>query len=210
VGAVAIALLLAIWGEWVRSLRFRPKLDVTIETKPPDCIKIQTRVETRTGLLIEPSTAYYCRLRVWNRGNVPARDVEVTLLRLHRVEGERTSEDPDFLPLSLRWSHVRETVTPAIPPGLFRHIDLCHLDNPGGKLDVPRNSFNFETEVQPTELRPGVWPTWKGAGNYRLDFVIAADNAKPVNRSVTITFTGSWTDDEAEMFAKHLVIRVVD
>src|ERR1700674_3645991 len=90
-GAVVVALVLAIWGEKVRSFWFRPKLDITIEPRPPDCIKIQTRVTSpRTGEFIEMSNAYYCRLQVWNHGNVPARDVEVTLLRLHRKEGTRT------------------------------------------------------------------------------------------------------------------------
>jgi len=206
--AVVVALVLAIWGDAIRGWRLRPKLDITIAMKPPDCIKIQTRIETKSGQLIEHTDTYYCRLEVWNHGNVRARNVQVTLLRLHRRENGRI-EDPDFLPLSLVWSHVRQTVMPSIPQGLFRHVDLCHAYDPSGRLDVPRPAFELDTEVRPTELRPGVWPTFKGPGEYVVDLAVSADNAKPAYRSVAITFTGTWTADEQEMFANHLVVSVV-
>jgi hypothetical protein len=135
-----------------------------------------------------------------------ARHVEVQLLRLHRVERDQVVNDPDFLPLSLNWSHISRTVMSAIPPGLFRQIDLCHTYDLG--VAPAKNWIEFDTEIRPNQIRPDVWPTRKGPGEYRLDFVASADNAKPAYRTLSITFTGTWTADERKMFSEHLHVQV--
>ena len=86
-------------------------------------------------------------------------------------------------------------------------IDMCHTYELG--VDPASNWFEFDTEIRPNEIRPGVWPTRKGPGKYQLDVVASADNAKPVTRSLEISYTGTWTADEKKMFSKHLVINVL-
>jgi hypothetical protein len=45
--AVLVALVLAIWGSWFGALAFKPKLRVSIEMQPPDCIRIGSVLGTR-------------------------------------------------------------------------------------------------------------------------------------------------------------------
>jgi len=75
VGAVVIALILAIWGDPIRAWAFRPKLDISIKMKPPDCHRIQTTLEGLPGGRTAKLETYYCRMQVWNRGNQQARNV---------------------------------------------------------------------------------------------------------------------------------------
>src|SRR5215470_17274799 len=80
--AVVAALVIAIWGDWLKSLTSRPKLSVSISMNAPDCHKIQT-----TGQMQLPGTAavvqvaaydtYYCRLSIGNEGSAAARNVSV-------------------------------------------------------------------------------------------------------------------------------------
>ena len=110
--AVVAALVIAIWGDWLKSLTSRPKLSVSISMTAPDCHKIQT-----TGRMQLPGTAavvqvaaydtYYCRLSVGNEGTAAARNVSVRALRLSRLDANGAYEsDPYFMPMNLTWSHA--------------------------------------------------------------------------------------------------------
>ncbi len=46
-------------------------------------------------------------------------------------------------------------------------------------------------------------------GKYRLLLQIAAANKKPVKKTLEITLTGNWYDDEARMFSDGIGIRMI-
>jgi hypothetical protein len=76
-------------------------------------------------------------------------------------------------------------------------------------VDQPTNQLlQFNTEVTPNEVAPGVWPTIKPAGTYRLDIAATADNAKPTYGKLKVVFDGKWYATEKDMFSKGLVITV--
>lgn len=212
IGAVAtfftgvVALLIAVWGPWLRGLVFRPVLRVSIDMRPPDCIKIQAVLGNRSpNLPTFVTDSYHFRLKVTNAGNREAQDVEVKLLRLRVVpNGGPGREDRDFLPLNLKWSDSELITVPRIQPKLFKHCDLCNtLSLPPGGTPL----MDFRTEVVPNQLRPDIWPTRKKPGNYALDIAVSANNAKVVYKTLRISFAG-WFDDEAMMFNRGLVISV--
>jgi len=116
---VLAALIIAIWGQWLGSLFFKPALRVSIEMHAPDWIKIQARVNV-PGVAPIQTTGYFCRLRVTNDGNRAAENVEVRLLKLRIVpNGGHGRLDEHFLPLSLVWADIERVTAPWIQPKLY-------------------------------------------------------------------------------------------
>src|SRR5260221_3800900 len=196
--AVVAALVIAIWGDWLKSLTSRPELTLSISMKPPDCHRIQTMAQLPTGLVTTFDT-YYFRLAVGNDGRAVARNVGVRAIKLSKVDAVSGiyKEDPHFMPMDLTWSHVGGSVeVTKIDPDLPKHCDLAHVDSPKSTF------FQFNTEVTPNEVAPGVWPTVKPAGHYRLDVAVTSDNSKPLYRTLKIAFDGTWYQTEKDMFEK--------
>ena len=83
---------------------------------------------------------------------------------------------------------------------LPQHCDLAHVDQ------ASSTHLQFCTEVTPNQVAPGIYPTIKPAGTYRLCVAATADNSKPVYRTLTIAFEGKWYPTEKDMFTKGVVI----
>ncbi len=197
IGTGIVAIVLAIWGDEVRLLWRRPKLAASIEMAPPDCHPL-------TRLMAElPIDGYYFRLSIGNNGRRRAQDVMVRLLALELRDADGAYRpDPDFRPFNLKWAHTDDVAVPRIDPFLPRHCDLCHIWNrPGQPL-----LLEFDTEVEPNQIRPDVWPTKKSMGNYRITIAVTATNARPLQTTLRIRFSGRWFDRPDEMFSQGLVI----
>jgi len=132
--------------------------------------------------------AYYFRLAVGNDGSAAAKNVAVRAIKLSKLDPTSGvyQDDPHFMPMNLVWSHVGSVVTVKIDPELPQHCDLAHVDQPSS------SHLQFCTEVTPNQVAPGIFPTVKPAGNYRLRVAATADNSKPVYRTLTIAFEGKW------------------
>jgi len=196
VAAVVVALL-ASFGK----IGPRARLAVFIDPGPPGKIRIRTFGGGGSF------AGYYCRLRIANTGTAIADGVEVQMLELRKRDDSNAMViDPVFLPLDLRWSFDQEQ-GPRLLPGVHRFCDLVHVDDPeaAGKLTLVFHSSMYP--AFPNELRVGEWPTLKPPGDYELDIGVAAVNAKTVRHTISIQFSKTWYDDEAEMFTKGLVVQ---
>lgn len=211
ISAVAVALSIAIWGDWMKALFAKPRLVVTIAMRPPDCHKIQVQY-TVPGRESFPAMqmsriAYWFRLSVGNLGRATARNVEVRLLSLQIQGPDGIFEaDPSFIPLGLNWSHAtpKSQVAARLPRGVPKHCDFCHVfDADSGAPPL----FEFDTEVTPNQVGPDLWPTRKPPGNYRGRLAVTADNGDPRYFDFEIRYTG-WLDDENAMFEQGLTITV--
>ena len=112
-------------------------------------------------------------------------------------------DDPYFMSMDLTWSHANGSVVVAkIDPRLPKYCDLLHVDEPTS------SHMQINTEVRPNQVGPGMWPTIKPAGTYRLRVAVTADNAKPLYKTLKIVFDGTWYESEAEMFSRGVVITV--
>jgi len=209
--AVVVALLIAVFSEHLKRFFWHPRLDIQCVCAPPDCLR------TQMSFTIEPVNrptlslpCYYFRIRVGNRGLASAENVEVIVeaLDVRREDGE-FERRRDFQALNLIWSHYGEPYFGTIPPGIYRHCDLGHIvqresANPQTGQPATVGTFDFDFVVQPNtgqgQIRPGV---------YRIHLAAVASNAKLVRRVIELNFSGQWHDDDAAMFQRGVVLRLV-
>jgi hypothetical protein len=121
--------------------------------------------------------------------------------------------------MNLHWAYTdsREVEAriymPSVMPGTSRHCDVAHIAEPmhqtvganaapGASLPPTPVEVVFEV-IEPLLKRTNaVRP-----GRYRLQVVIAADNARPISRWITIYSDGHWSSEET-MLAEHLDVCV--
>ena len=204
IATAVLALLLATRDQLQRWL-FQPRLRLRIRQGPPDCTTIEAKgfVQTPKGTAPFQETQFYCRFSVDNEGRRRADDVAVRLIRLWHREKLGWVDDASFFPLHLKWSHVGTTVTPALDPRLPRHCDFCHC------TENEHDRFHLETEVEPYEVAPGVFPSIKPPGTYRIEAAVTAANARAQYAIVELEFDGVWSDDAVDMATEHLVPSVL-
>jgi hypothetical protein len=210
--AVLVALWVAIFGPRRAT---KPRLWVSAGLEPPDCMWTPGPEERSRDIGLAAGH-YDVRLRVTNKGNEDARDVEIMMIRLWKVSdnGERLV-DPSFLPLLLPWSWWVEGEGPVrwlgrLPAGTFKHCDLLTVTLEHGPTSGPkRRSCRRKDESSKS------WMTFQPAydasvssshnlmrkppGRYQLEFVAAMSNATAIYLTAHISFTG-WRDGMAEMF----------
>jgi hypothetical protein len=198
-----LALAIALWGDDLRAWRRRPRLTVTIRPGPPDFQKVSLAADSERPT----RDAYWARICIANDSRTAATNVEVRMLRLWWRVGNGTFEpDPDFLPISLLWARGHNVTTRVVHKDLPKFIDLLLVEQPE---EASEARFRFQTEVVPKAVRPGIWPTIKPAGTYRLDLAATSDEGHATFTTVEIQFSGRWVDSEAEMFASELRLAVV-
>lgn len=202
VGTLILAAV-AVFQETIRGWFYRPTLEISTRTEPPDCVAVPIRNQN-DGTFIANSV--YLRLKVANSGNATARNAEVYADRLERKRADGTWERVTaFPPMNLRWSNIGAIYFPSIAPGMSKHCDLGHIvdparrhlvheDSPSLALTPTQTSLAFDLMVAPNHRGHIIGP-----GEYRLDIVVAAENAMPVRRTVTINLRGPWFADEEHM-----------
>jgi hypothetical protein len=201
VGALAtlVAVLVALFKEDLLAWWRRPLLMPRICLNPPDCHKTSF-----TGGL----PTYYFRIWVENRGKQRAVQVQVFASRLLRKHADgRFHEDSVFLPMNLHWSHTREVFADGISPHMGKHCDLGFIPRPDlaraagiapKKLAGSESAWlSLDLEVLPNTESHILEP-----GAYRLELRVAAANARPRLAILEVNVTGSWSEDQAEMFSK--------
>jgi hypothetical protein len=221
--AVAAALFIAIFQDWLRSIFSRPRLEVSISLNPPYCQKIVkyfTSPPLASGNQLYgkqyQADCYYFRLLIKNNGNVRAEHVEVYAAELTKQVANRSFQLVEtFTPMNLVWSNLGKAYLPAISPKMEKLCDLGHIIEPDKRtmvfedhnpnLEVPPNetTFSFEVEVISSTLGHVIEP-----GRYRLKLIIGAANSKPIQKTVEVNLTGKWYDDERRMLAEGISIAI--
>ena len=79
VGAVVLALSLALYCEQVKRWTFRPALRLQAHVRRPDADKVSRWVGFPDGRRVDLGEAWYFRLTVFNDGTEAAEDVQVFL-----------------------------------------------------------------------------------------------------------------------------------
>ena len=197
-GATILVAIVAIFQDQIRAWLRRPRLRAFIKTEPPDCVWVP--FTDQNGKIV--SDCLYLCLRIENSGKVTAKRAEVYAQRLRRKRPDGTWEIEQMVPpMNLVWSHRQpdETHIESIAPDSFRHCALGHIvdpakrnvmpgkESPGLGLNTQQTNLVFDLMAQPNHKGHIVGP-----GEYRLDIVIAADNAPTVKQCVNVTLTGKW------------------
>ncbi len=207
VGAVALALMLALWGQAIGQWFFHPVLALDAKVQRPDTDKVRRHGVLFNGSRIDLGEYYYFRLAVTNKGNTVAKDVQVFLARVERVDGKNRINVDRFTPMNLIWTNTeqldakdkltRPVLLPDTPPV---YCDLAHVGEPrfrqasGEDLDsVPANEAVLGLDVQvPTYSKGHLLEP----GTYLFYLTLAASNWRSTHHVVRISFSGQWLSEK--------------
>jgi hypothetical protein len=204
VGSVIVALFLALYGDWLRQLNFRPELHLTARVAPPDSERTKWTLPQRDGSILS-GDVYYFRLRITNSGNVAAKDVQLFLAGVERVNGDREEPAPRFSPMSLKWSYTDKPIAPAVWAGeIPRFCDFGHITHPtlrrSLREDLPNVPSMDAVLALDLEVKANTGGHLLEAGTYHINLILVAENYSPHHESLEIVFPGKWFDDSETMF----------
>lgn len=175
-GVATLALgVAAIWGDVLKSMWLRPKLKVALQSSQG---------------MVEGSARYY-RLLVTNSARTPARECQVHLIRVERLDhGEHRTAWESEVPL--QWMHADIKPTAALIGRDTKEICDLFLGARGAGLIVspmvPSDSLRSATRCE------------MGAPAHMILTVQARsdEGASPPVR-IEIEWDGGWVDDDKEM-----------
>jgi hypothetical protein len=143
----------------------------------------------KNGIMVD---AVYLRLRIENKGNATARNAEVYIDELRRKRADGSWEVVKaFPPMNLRWANKEGAIYfPSISPGMGKHCDLAHVTDPARRYMLGEDNPKLGISNQQTSLAFDlmVAPNHKGhivgPGDYQVDIRVAAENSRPIKRTV--------------------------
>lgn len=223
-GATLVIAVVAVFQDWIRGLIWKANLEILpIKVVPPDCHKIpvgHTLIHWHENVRYEDrreADSYYFRIRIKNKGNVPAKLVEVFAESLTRRRQDGTFETvSSFLPMNLVWAHINQVYYPLIPAKTSRLCAFGHIVDPDKRSEFPEET-NPRLEVQDGEAifsldlmtKPNSYSHLIRKGVYRLTLSVAAENSEHISRVVELNFPGTWEQDEDSMLANGIDIKLV-
>jgi hypothetical protein len=218
IGTIVLAVV-AIFQDHIRGFIYRPKLSTSMKTAPPDCMAVPASIQKPgniSGFSNSVSVdAMYLRMLVENTGIATALNVEVYAHALNREKTDGTWETiHEFPPMNLVWADVGGMYFPRIGRNMSKHCDVAAIFDPaalaaviGGPikdgLDATETSLSFLLVTRPNHKGNVVGP-----GEYRLDVLVAAENARPIERSVYIKLPGIWHTDQTAMLRNGVGVSV--
>lgn len=186
-----LAMIVALFKEDIRGLFIKPKLDLNKENK-------LNEVTQRTGQNNVEAMNYHYTTFVQNTGNIPAKEVEVYLTSLkHKKNSEQHYKDIEIDSIPLTWKNS-ESKQIMIPRNSRKSLILFQILPPSdvSTPDQPPPNASNQSQIQ------------IGTNKYSVDienadwdvlFSIYADNAKPINIRLTISWNGKWESRLTEM-----------
>jgi hypothetical protein len=215
VGAVATsaAVFIALFkDEWLKYRR-RPRLSVSIDPKPPDCLLIPSLVYGPNRGVLWRGDIYYLRLWVENGGRGRAEQVQVFLSKLYKKNANHEfAPVSTFVPMNLRWSNYADSRPEIFAAGISqkfgKHCDLCSISDPANPTE-PLKGYegqpigNLQVEAPPNNDSHRLPP-----GDYKLEVMVGAANANPITRSVLLNLKGKWSSDPDTMFRDYVGVRL--
>jgi hypothetical protein len=177
IGALATvaAVLVALFGDVLKGLIYKPVLNVTIKDGYPDHVVVQKG----NGLYSFFSFySLYSRLWIVNDGRSSAQNVEVYVKTIKKKNAHGIFVDDEFWqPMNLIWSNIGGIYLENLPVGMGKHCDFTELYN--------GNEWFVFCSIDP----PNNGSHQKGIGVYRAEVLVAATNhKKPKSVIVEIDF----------------------
>ncbi len=189
-----LAVLVALFQEYIKKLWSRAKIKIEITKAPPDCHQIMLTNQV-TGANM--GYTYYFRIRIINESSTnSAQNVEGFITNFWEVDKNEKHAVKSFLPMNLKWSHTGEIKTTVLP-NFYRHLDF-------GSFRRKSNNSVFlllDTIVQPNPVAGGVVPNIIEPGNYEFEVVVSGENISPQRKRWSLEFKNKWEDNEEKMLA---------
>lgn len=212
-----LAVIVALGWRDIRDWLKRPTLVILpIGSGPPDWVKVPTKRRRRDdGKVIAEVDTYFLRMRVKNEGHTRAKEVEAFAAKLLKEHDGEFREVESFIPMNLDWAH-RGAVLPGLSPHSSRYCAIAAIYDPEKRPEFPPQDEqwpNVPRDKTILSLRVASPTTAKGYlqpfGTYQLELELGAANARPEKKTLEITLSGTWYDDENKMFSKGVGIRLL-
>ena len=225
VGTLLLAFI-AAFQDWIRSKIWCPILDCELKLEPPDChmtiskypiephsITIPTPYGTARTIEVKYNhcNSFYYRFKIWNKGKVSAKHIEVIITDILKYEGKEQTFKRiiSFSPDNLLWSTTGEVYMEYISPNTFKYVNLGHIHDPKHRnlisgednpyLNVSENESIFCFDVK---FRSNILYYLIKSGEYNIEIKVGCENAKTITKKYKINFNGKWFENESEMLSK--------
>jgi hypothetical protein len=189
---------IAIFKVKIDNYFVKPELTSEVDLEPPCCHRT-------TAVSGGPSInncftnitfkQYYFRLRVINKGNISAKNVEVIISEIYKKTNESFEKVLTFPLSNLLWSVTRKMYIEYLSPKTYKYCNLCYTNEPeqNNKENI-KLCFDifFKSNI-------GYYIFQKG--EYKIILLLAcANSSKAVKQEYLLKFNGKWYDEESEMF----------
>jgi hypothetical protein len=107
--------------------------------------------------------------------------------------------------MNLNWANIGAIYFPSIAPQMGKYCDLGHIADPARRHLLNEDAPLLGLTNQQTSLafdvmaRPNHKGHIVGPGEYQLEILVAAENASPIKRTISISLKGNWYEDETRM-----------
>ncbi len=165
----------------------------------------------------------FFRLRVVNQGKSNAEGVEIFAENLCQYENDdKLLQVSAFEPMRLLWSNIGQAHIQELPKnGSHRYCDLGYIIKPPIRSN-PAHHLEFEMENNgqgraqnqtllslALEKKPFSKKHLLLPGKYKLLLSISGKNLRPFKRTLDIYISGTWHENEEEMFKQGIAISIV-
>lgn len=218
--ATLCAVGVALFKEKLLGKMHMAKLTARILLEPPDSFKEIYKYRIRSSTQEKQTNRYMFRFWITNQGSFnSAKNVQVFLDRLEKLSADSRTYIPiaDFLPMNLVWSHTegRTFLEEISANGMGRHCDFGHILNPSAykdihDMEIPKVFSGKAVFMLDVEFKHFNKFYLLDPGTYKLYIIIAGQNALPVSKTVEISFTGDWHEDQSIMFRDGIRINIMN
>jgi len=215
VAAVVVALAIALWGDWMKRLFFKPKLELRAFVRRPEAERVGRQKPMRhpldaSALLWKQiGDAWFFRLAVSNLRSTPARDVQVYLQLVKKLDGTIVSR---FTPMNLKWSHTGETTRKVLLRNIPVFCDFIHISDPAHKADAGEDLDGVAPEKGVISLDVEATTSAKShllaPGAYLFFLQVAAENFAAQQFVIEVRYDGNWTPHEDQMLDQEVGFRM--
>ena len=209
-----ILAILAIGGETVRRLFYKPDMILDFNSLFPCCNKttvllsrnilIRRKIFSKEFITVEKSCKTFSfKVRIKNIGRRDARNVQVYLAELmYKHQTGLYVPCESFLPMNLMWAYQdneahKSSIVSVISPKMERYCDFIFVDKHHCYL---RTEVNVPVSDKANNI---ITP-----GKYIARLIVSLSDFKSIGYEVEFTYTGKWSKNSEDVI-KDIVVRKV-
>jgi hypothetical protein len=212
--AVVLALIIALFGETLKRLFYKPHLQLEAMVRRPHAERVGRQIpywHEGRPMPLPAGEAWFFRLEISNRSKTPARDVQVYLKKIEKADGVAVTK---FTPMHLKWTNTDPPVTTrkVLLRDLPIFCDFIHVSDPRHRSDVGENLNDVPPakaimclDVEATNSAKG---HLLGPGAYHFYLYVAAENSPARHFKVEVRYDGTWHLEQDQMFDQEIGFRM--
>jgi hypothetical protein len=207
--ACLVALAIALFGRQMEQWFYRPDLRLEAVVKRPESEKVARWYLAGGSMHVPMGEAWFFRLAITNRADAPAREVQVFLKRIEKLDGTTVDR---FSPMNLKWTHTGETTRKVLLRGVSVFCDFIHVGEPASRQKsgedlgaVPSDKGVMCLDVEATNTGMG---HLLEPGAYRFYLLLAAENFRAKPYAIEVRYDGMWSPHQDQMFDQEIGFRM--